>query len=187
MTYYSGSMMRDSLSYADELTPQRMERVQQLRRRLGWRGRLDRLVSVVALPTVLSLTLAIVWLAPLPVKTASLGSGLTVRVCASAPCAVAHPVAPGEFAATRVTFNGRLAAAARGASVTIVLQRMGRTGAVTVGTVWTRASRVFNAQPILLSTLFAQMGVTPQQATTYRIAVKTGGAALTSTTVTLTR
>ncbi len=187
MTYYSGSTMGDSLSYTDELTPQRLERLQQLRRRLGQRGRLDKLVSIVALPVVLSVALAIVWLAPFPVKAASLGSGLAVQVCAIAPCAAAHPITPAEFAATRITFSGQLAATARRTSVTIVLQRMGRTGAVTVGTVWTRASRVFTAQPMLLPALFTQMGVTPQPATTYRIAVGTGHTTLTSATVTLAR
>ncbi len=187
MTHYSGSMIGDNLSYVDELTPQRLERIQQLRRRLGRRGRLDKLVSIVALPAVLSLALVIVWLAPLPIKAASLGSGLAVRVCASATCAAAQPITPAEFAATRVTFSGQLATTARRASVTIVLQRMGRTGAVTVGAVWARASRVFNARPIVLPALFAQMGVTPQQATTYRIAVETGHTMLTSATVTLTR
>ncbi|MDQ2827470.1 MAG: hypothetical protein M3Y74_00245 [Chloroflexota bacterium] len=179
--------MRDSLSHADELTPQRMERIQQLRRRLDWRGRLDKLVLMIALPAVLSLMLAIVWLVPLPVKAASLGARLAVQVCARATCAGAHPVTPQEFAATRVTFNGQLAATARRTSVTIVLQRTVSGGAVTVGAVWTRAGRVFNAQPMLLPTLFAQMGVTPQRGTTYRIFVETGSTTLTSTTVTLAR
>jgi hypothetical protein len=185
MTQYSGSMMGDSLSYADELTPQRVEKIQQLRRRLGWRRGLSRLVSMGALPAMLSVALIIVELVPLPSKAASLGSGLTVKVCSSAACPVASPMTLQMFAGSRITFNGRLTATARRTSVTVVLQKTGHAGAGTIGTIWTRASHVFNAQAIPLPTLFAQMGVTPQQATTYRIAVETGGATLTSAAIAL--
>jgi len=127
---------------------------------------------------------------PIPTRAAQLGSGWSVRVVGRSAAGRVAPIAtiaPRDLATARIAFGGTLAAAARRTTVTLVLQKTSGGEAATVGTLMLRADRVFGTQPASLPAIFSEMGVTPRPATTYRIAVDSGGATLASTAVALTR
>lgn len=182
------TMLKRTPGAIDELSPEVRARMRQFRLRLSWRRRAATAVRSLALPAAMLLVLIVTVSVPLPTRAAQLGAGWSVRVVGDRSAADrGATIAPHNLATTRIAFGGTLVAAARRTTVTLVLQRTSGGEATTVGTLMLRADRVFGTQPTSLPAIFSELGVTPRPATTYRIAVDSGGTTLVSTAVTLTR
>lgn len=183
MNRYDTSAPGGTTAPADELTPERMGRMRRWRQRLTWRNR----ATVAALPAALLLALGVAISVPLPAHAANLGSGLATHIAVDRSSSGAgNAITRQEFATARVAFSGTLIASARRTPVTLVLQSVSGDVATTVGTMYTTAGRVFNAQSTALPALFAALDVTPRAATTYRVAVQDAGSTVTSATFALT-
>src|SRR5579863_9676094 len=125
MTMYDNAVRLLNARVVDdpELTPLRLGRLQQLRRRLAWRRRLAAIARPVALPAVLLLGLAGAASVPLPASAAQVGSGWSERIYTTTPTTTTGTtIAAQKLSSARVTFSGRLNPAARRTPVTIALQ-----------------------------------------------------------------
>lgn len=184
MNDYAMRLPDSTLSSADELTPERINRLRRFRRRLAWRQLLAARIRPLALPAALLLALGGAMSLPLPVKAAHLGAGFGERVYATSASGSGNTI---QYATARIAFSGTLSASARRAAVTIVVQKVSGSDAATVGAMMTTAQRVFNTQPVALPALFSDLNITAQPGATYRIAVKAGATTLTSAAVALAR
>ena len=141
-----------------------------------------RMNGQIALLAGLAIALLLVTRIPLPVRAAQLGSNWGAHL---SPTGTIVPQR--HLASTGVVFSSVLAPEAGHATVTILVQATNGSTTTTLGSVMTRADRLFNAHPAPLSALFSMAGVTPQPGTRYRIAVSASGAQLASTQITVVR
>ncbi len=189
MNYLDTRTLVGTSGDVDELTPERIGRMQRLKRRLAWQRWAAAVIRPLAVPAVMLVALGVTASAPIPAKAAQLGSGWSTRVYTGTAGATAAgtgaTIAWRDLASARIAFSGRLIPSARRARVTIVLQQTG-SGAST-GTMLLNADRVFNTQPTSLSALFSQMGVVARPGASYKIAVAAGTSTLTGATLTLAR
>lgn len=191
MKDYGTRLAMNTRDASDELTPERVKRLRQWRRRLIWRRRSLVIAARTALPGALLLALAIAVSVPLPVKAATLGAAWSTHISAAGSTIDATgdtaTIAWRDRATARVAFSGRLLPAARRAIVTVTLRQAGRSGDTTIGSVMLRAERVFNTPATALPALFAEMGVTPHPATRYTLTIASGTTTLTHASLALTR
>ena len=141
-----------------------------------------RMKGYIALLAGLGVALLLVTRIPLPVRAAELGSNWGAH---PSPAGTIVPLR--QLASTGVVFSGVLAPTAGHATAIILIQATNGSTTTTLGSVMTRADRVFNAHPAPLSALFSMAGVTPQPGTRYRVAVSASGTTLTSTQITVVR